>query len=157
MARAGPWLAGLVIAGQVEAGHNDEVGERQPIFENGAVEICDYADERVVWLKRKAGRMTSGELVAAGEALAAWMDSHCEGRALILDPRAAVGRNDAEFEAEVLRFRELVWSKFRGVVHLVRTEIGRMQVQRMNDGPRSSRAVTSDEAEAMRLASEFAA
>jgi hypothetical protein len=69
--------------------------------------------------------------------------------AVLVDLRAIVGRNDAQFEAALAPLRRELLSKFARAALLVRTSIGRMQLQRYleDDGIRAE--VFSDEEAAM--------
>lgn len=56
------------------------------------------------------------------------------GSRLFLDLRDAPPRNDPEFEAAVKRVRDRAFARFAKVAVLVRTAVGKLQVQRMNKG-----------------------
>lgn len=69
--------------------------------------------------------------------------------ALLVDLRAIVGRNDAEFEGALAPLRRKLLTSFGRAALLVRTGIGRMQLERYlaADGIRAR--VFADEAKAM--------
>lgn len=50
---------------------------------------------------------------------------------LLVDSREAIGRNDPEFEAVTSRFRSQLFVGFERTAMLVRTAVGRMQLQRI--------------------------
>ena len=50
--------------------------------------------------------------------------------ALLVDLRAIVGRNDPEFEAELAPYRRRLLSRFARTGIVVRTTIGRLQLER---------------------------
>lgn len=56
------------------------------------------------------------------------------GARLLLDLRDAPPRNDEAFESMVERVRDRVFARFDRVAVLVRTAVGKLQVQRMNKG-----------------------
>jgi len=49
---------------------------------------------------------------------------------LLIDLRPIVGRNDPEFEAELAPLRSALLSRFRRAAFVVRTTIGRLQLER---------------------------
>jgi hypothetical protein len=76
-------------------------------------------------------------------------------RAALMDMRNAPGRNDPEFEAATVSWRRLIGTRFPKLAILVRTQAGRLQIQRLGREDRRESHVFLDEAEALRyLASE---
>lgn len=69
--------------------------------------------------------------------------------ALLVDLRAIVGRNDAQFESALAPLRRELLGKFARAALLVRTSIGRMQLQRYLADDGIAAEVFSEEAEAM--------
>lgn len=67
------------------------------------------------------------------------------GSRLLFDSRDAVPRNDAEFEAALIPIRDRAFARFAKVAILVKTAVGRLQVQRMNQGLPDTVAVFDDE------------
>lgn len=70
------------------------------------------------------------------------------GHRCVVDMRDVPGRNDEAFEETVARYRPQLFGPFVGVVMVVKSAVGRMQVQRMmgsNHGERFS--VATDDAE----------
>lgn len=51
----------------------------------------------------------------------------------VIDSRASMGRNDEAFETVKREFEERLFGGFKSVSVVLRTEIGRLQVQRYND------------------------
>lgn len=68
---------------------------------------------------------------------------------LLVDLRAIVGRNDVSFESALAPLRRELLGKFARSALLVRTSIGRMQLQRYLADDGIDAHVFSDEAEAM--------
>jgi len=70
---------------------------------------------------------------------------------LLLDTRQAIGRSDDDFEAVMNELRPRLVGGFRRISVLVKTAVGRLQVQRMarTDRIGDRLMVTSDEAEAL--------
>ena len=60
-------------------------------------------------------------------------DSDPAGFGLILDIRASIGRNDPEFEEGLQERRRALFRSFRNSAIIVRTAVGRLQVQRHID------------------------
>ncbi|WP_437670406.1 hypothetical protein [Sorangium sp. So ce131] len=104
---------------------------------------------RLVWNVRTAKSYDSLEQVeAVMEELSRVLDGLGRSRyALLVDTRAAIGRNDPTFEATMRRLRPRWMSGFRRIGVLVQSVVGAMQIQRFarEDGLR--RLVTSNEAE----------
>jgi hypothetical protein len=69
--------------------------------------------------------------------------------ALLVDLRAIVGRNDAEFEGELGPLRRKLLTSFARAALLVRTAIGRMQLERYLASDGITARVFADEAKAM--------
>ena len=71
---------------------------------------------------------------------------------LLIDLRLAVGRNDPEFETQLMERRRELFRRFERSAVLVKTAIGKMQVQRHVDGDGFGGTVRvfDDEAEAVR-------
>ena len=70
---------------------------------------------------------------------------------LLVDARQAIGRSDDDFEAAMSELRPRLFAEFRRIGVLVRSAVGRLQVQRLarTDGIVDRLLVTSDEAEAL--------
>ncbi|WP_437573233.1 hypothetical protein [Sorangium sp. So ce887] len=69
------------------------------------------------------------------------------GLCLLVDLRAAVGRNEPQFETAMQRLRPALLSGFRRVAILVRTTAGALQVQRHVREDGIDRMIGSDEAQ----------
>lgn len=65
---------------------------------------------------------------------------------LLIDLRAAAGRNDPQFEAAMQRIRPVVMGGFRRIAILVRTTAGALQIQRHVREDGIDRMIGSDEA-----------
>jgi hypothetical protein len=93
---------------------------------------------------------TLTDLVREHEALIPHLEP-CRAQPLLVDLREAKGRNDASFEASMARFRQAMFRGFPKIVVLVRSAIGKLQVQRhfVEDGL-ASFVVTTSELEASR-------
>lgn len=73
---------------------------------------------------------------------------------LLIDIRAAPGRNDPEFEAALQRFRLRWIGGFRKAGVLVQSAVGLLQVKRYAKQDGMTRLVTDDEAELVRYLTE---
>jgi hypothetical protein len=73
---------------------------------------------------------------------------------LLIDTRQVIGRSDDEFEAMMDELRPRLVGGFRRIAVLVRSAVGRLQVQRLarTDGVLDRMQVFSDEAEAVAFA-----
>lgn len=91
-----------------------------------------------------------------GEMFEIWGELHpilsdYAGAPLIVDIRDAKGRNDDAFENAAKKMTQALMMAFPKIVFLVRTQVGVLQVQRINK-ERDKVVVTTDEEEAYRLA-----
>lgn len=70
---------------------------------------------------------------------------------LLLDTRLAIGRSDDDFEAAMTELRPRLLAGFRRIAVLVKTAVGRLQVQRLARADRITdrMLVSGDEAEAL--------
>lgn len=70
---------------------------------------------------------------------------------LLVDARQAIGRSDDDFEAVMSELRPRLFAEFRRISVLVKSAVGRLQVQRLarTDGIVDRLLVTGDEAEAL--------
>jgi len=92
--------------------------------------------ERAVIMTR-----TSADLPRSVEALRRFFDALVDAvsevdrpsHSFIIDSRDTVGRNDEAFETVKREYEEKLFGGFRKVSVVLRTEIGRLQVQRYND------------------------
>ncbi len=77
--------------------------------------------------------------------------AQASGFKLLIDLRASVGRNDPEFEERLVERRRELFRRFGQTAVLVRSAVGRMQVQRHvdEDGFSGSVTVFSSEPEAL--------
>jgi hypothetical protein len=69
-----------------------------------------------------------------------------DGRVLMNDVRAVIGRNDTGFEERLARWRPKLYSGFVRVGVLVRSSVGALQIRRMVQEDGLSRMVMTDEA-----------
>jgi hypothetical protein len=105
----------------------------------------------VLWFVRKPVPTGSAEsaregLVAMGQRIA---ELKVAPRTLVLDTRAAPGRNDDEFESSVVPLARRFSERFERTAILVATPIGRLQAQRLGRELAWSAVVFVDEAEAI--------
>jgi hypothetical protein len=113
------------------------------------LELSVTVDGRGAWLARTE-RSSRGvaldeleELRRAIEALPA------ERMALVIDLRRAPGRNDPDFEEKLFPTFRTIVSRFPRQATLVKSEVGKMQVRRLDEAART--AIFTDEAEALRF------
>ena len=104
-------------------------------------------DGRRVRVRRTAERMEVGDVAAAYRPLLAWLEAQApEG--LVVDLRAAPGRNDDAYEVAVAPFRRALLESAQRVAVLVRTRVGALQVARHAREDGLDVFVTDDEAAA---------
>jgi hypothetical protein len=126
---------------------------RQVVDENEHVRLDVDEERQIVWLVRSASRARSPAESQRGHrccfrapAAGFW------GRGgLVVATRAALGRNDGEFEAG-LREQRASFGVFARAVVLVRSAVGELHLQRLAREEGLAILVTRDEAEAERLA-----
>jgi hypothetical protein len=68
-----------------------------------------------------------------------------ENRVLLSDLRAAIGRNDSQFEDRMAKLRPRLYGGFRRVGMLVRSSVGALQIKRLVQEDGLSRMVMTDE------------
>ncbi|WP_437807585.1 hypothetical protein [Sorangium sp. So ce1078] len=122
------------------------------LWQNDHYAVLVDAPLRIVWNVRSSKPFTSIEEVEAElGALCRFMDGLGRSQyALLLDIRAAPGRNDPAFEAALDRIRPLWLQGFRRVGVLVQSVVGAMQAQRYARRDSIKRLITSDEAALLR-------
>ncbi len=111
----------------------------------------------VACLQRTAHGYAS--LAAVHEEVASLLASLAESRAsgaLIVDMRQARPRNDDAFEDAMERLRISVGESFDPVIILIRTAAGEMQSTRLHRQAELRYQISSDENEALRIASQGA-
>jgi hypothetical protein len=81
--------------------------------------------------------------------IAASRDLGRSGYALLSDVRLAAGRNDPEFERAVQSLRVELFSAYQRRATLVRTMVGKLQIQRLNHEAHTTVEVFDDEAAAL--------
>ncbi|WP_437955123.1 hypothetical protein WME76_26660 [Sorangium sp. So ce119] len=110
----------------------------------------------IVWNVRTSRPFASvEELEAVKATLCRVLDGLGRSRyALLVDVRAAPGRNDPSFEAALERIRPRWLRGFRRVGVLVQSVVGAMQIQRYARQDGIERLITTDEAAILRYLTE---
>ena len=105
----------------------------------------------VARVTRSGQRSESVEQIAAGfdEAIAVLDTLDRPRLRLLIDLRAAPGRNDAEFERAMATRRSHLIRDFAAVAILVQTPVGELQVGRITREDGANAKVFSDEAKAL--------
>lgn len=100
---------------------------------------------------RSAQRAQSVDEITAGfdEAIAGLDTLDRQRLRLLIDLRAAPGRNDAEFERAMATRRSQLMRGFAAVAILVQTPVGELQVGRITREDGANAKVFSDEAKAL--------
>ncbi|WP_437596325.1 hypothetical protein [Sorangium sp. So ce590] len=124
----------------------------KPVWQNDDYAVLVDAPLGIVWNVRSSKPFASiEELEASMASVCRCMDGLGRSRyALLLDIRAAPGRNDPAFEAALDRLRPLWFQGFRRVGVLVQSVVGELQAQRYARRDSIKRLITSDEAALLR-------
>lgn len=125
---------------------------RRVVVENEHVRLEVDEPRKVLWIVRSASRPeVPGELAAALEGLRRHMPPDVGSWGLVLDTRAAPGRNDGEWERG-LRQQRASLAVFGRAVVLVNSAAGQLHLQRLAREEGLPVMVTQDELDADRLA-----
>ena len=118
---------------------------------NGFVSVSIDRLRGVAWVTRSAQRPTSIEEIAGAfdEAIAALNRLDRKRLRLLVDLRAAPGRNDSDFERTMATRRTELMREFAAVAILVQTAVGELQVARITREDGADAKVFSDEAKAL--------
>ncbi|WP_437477849.1 hypothetical protein WME75_29080 [Sorangium sp. So ce1014] len=124
----------------------------KPVWQNDYYAVLVDAPMAIVWNVRSSKPFASlEELEASVASVCVSLDGLGRSRyALLLDVRAAPGRNDPAFEAALDRLRPLWFRGFRRVGVLVQSVVGELQAQRYARRDSIKRLITSDEAALLR-------
>jgi hypothetical protein len=123
----------------------------EPLIDNAFVSVSLDRARRVVRVTRSAERPRSIEQItqAFDEATRAFDSFDRTRLRLLIDLRAAPGRNDPEFEQAMATRRHELMRGFAAVAILVQTPVGELQIARISREDGSSAKVFNDEAKAM--------
>ncbi|KYF71446.1 hypothetical protein BE17_15940 [Sorangium cellulosum] len=126
------------------------------IWQNDHYTVLIDATLSIVWNVRSGRPFASlEELEAVKAALCHCLDGLGRSRyALLVDVRAAPGRNDPSFEAALERIRPRWLRGFRRVGVLVQSVVGALQIQRYARQDGIERLVTNDESALLRYLTE---
>jgi hypothetical protein len=123
----------------------------QPLCDNPFLTLGLDRPQRLVRITRSATRARDiGEITQAFDEAIRSLDTFDRvGLRLLIDLRAAPGRNDAEFERAMASRRAEIMRGFMVVAILVQTPVGELQVARITREDGSNAKVFSDEAKAL--------
>lgn len=123
----------------------------QTLCESAFLSVRFDPAQRVVRVTRSAARPRDiGEITQAFDEASRSLDSVDRARLrLLIDLRAAPGRNDAEFERAMASRRAELMRGFMVVAILVQTPVGELQVARIAREDGSNAKVFNDEAAAL--------
>lgn len=116
-------------------------------------ELADHDDSKLIRLVRSSERIDDltamqASLVALAGALRDARDSH-ELKGLLLDTRAAPPRNVEGFESLTSSYRRELEQAFTRVATLVGTQVGKLQLSRLDRQDGTESVVFEDEDEAL--------
>jgi hypothetical protein len=122
-----------------------------PLSDNAFVSVSVDRIRRVARVTRNAERPRSIEQItqAFDEAARAFDGFDRARLRLLIDLRAAPGRNDPEFEQAMATRRQELMRGFPAVAILVQTPVGELQIARISREDGSSAKVFNDEAKAI--------
>lgn len=118
---------------------------------NGFVSVSIDLLRGIAWVARSAQRSSSIEEIAGAfdEAVAALDGLERKRLRLLIDLRAAPGRNDSGFERAMSTRRSELMREFPAVAILVQTPVGELQVARITREDGAHAKVFSDEGKAL--------
>ncbi len=97
------------------------------------------------------GWSSPDEMSTSFQTLLAQIHEVPSGSALLIDTRAAPGRNDDEFEATFRRYRDVFFRRFVRVATLIATPVGLLQVNRLQREAGDKVRAFDRESEALRF------
>lgn len=125
---------------------------REVIEENQHLRLERDSERKVMWVIRSSSRPSSAaELAGAFDDIGRHIRPEHRSWGMVLDTRAAPGRNDADFEGGLRRNRTAL-ARFARAVILVSSAAGQLQIQRLAREEGLSLHVAADEREAESLA-----
>ena len=125
------------------------------LFEGAHIRVGVLADSRVVVLERSATPVGDADLATVfGPAEPALRGIARERYGLLIDVRAARGRNDPEFEKKFEPYRQSIQKGFRRVAIVVTTPHGKLQANRYAREDRLPNSVFDDYAAALKWLEE---
>jgi hypothetical protein len=122
------------------------------LYANKLVELQVSDDARIAWIRRSKTPSRDADPKEFLEFLTALGRLPVADMAVIVDTREAPGRNDEEFEQKILPQFNAATEKFAKQAMLVRTEVGRIQMQRILKENKKDFPIFTDEEEARRYA-----
>lgn len=128
----------------------------KPVWQNDHYTVLVDEQMDIVWNVRTSHPFASiEELEAVKAALCIFLDGLGRSRyALLVDVRAAPGRNDPSWEAAMARIRPRWFRGFRRIGVLVQSVVGALQIQRYAKQDGIERLITCDEAALLRYLTE---
>lgn len=124
------------------------------ILDNEFIRVEELAAERVVMVRRKPHPIPLADVPAVYAAAFATARPEYKQWGVVIDMRAVAGNNDPAFERAMEPVRRSADQAFARVVVLVKSMVGRMQIERTRRHDGTSTFVTQDEDEALALAKE---
>jgi hypothetical protein len=123
-----------------------------PLVDNGFVSLSIDPVRGLARVTRSGQRPESiGEIAGAFDQVTKALDGLDRARLrLLIDLRAAPGRNDAQFERAMATRRSELMRGFAAVAILVQTPVGELQVARIAREDGTEAKIFSDEAKALR-------
>jgi hypothetical protein len=115
--------------------------------------VIELPTVRVAVVQRVPGRaMAPGDVAAVMQQMAPLVRPELRTWGAVIDTRAVLGNNDPEFERASEGMRAMTLESFARSVVLVRTMVGKLQVQRISASEGRSVTVVDDPERAFELA-----
>ena len=127
-----------------------ELSQLEVVFENALLQARFLASRRLLWVTRSPQPTESGSMLQTLRQAQPIIE-RLGAQLMLLDLREGPGRNDASFEAAMLPAIGSLLSRFARSAMLVKTAVGRLQLQRLGRETSISLTVFQDEQEALRF------
>jgi len=127
-----------------------ELSQLEVVFENSLLQARFLASRRLLWVTRSPQPTDSGSMLQTLRQAQPIID-RLGAQLMLLDLREGPGRNDSSFEAAMLPAIGNMLSRFARSAMLVKTAVGRLQLQRLGRETSMPLSVFHDEQEALRF------
>jgi hypothetical protein len=127
-----------------------ELSQLEVVFENPLLQARFLPSRKLMWVMRSPQPAESREMLQTLRQAQPIID-RLGSQLMLLDLREGPGRNDASFEAAMLPAIGSLLSRFARSAMLVKTAVGRLQLQRLGRETAMPMSVFHDEQEALRF------
>lgn len=127
-----------------------ELSQLETVFDTSLLLVRFLPSRKLLWVMRSPQPAESREMLQALRQAQPIID-RLSPQLMLLDLREGPGRNDASFEAAMLPAIGNLLSRFARSAMLVKTAVGRLQLQRLGRETAMPMSVFHDEQEALRF------